>query len=524
MDFWLSWENLLSILLKSSLILRKIMSDLLNLLSPELTRLIHLDSVYINGEWRPATGIAYDLYNPATAQVIATTHLASEAEMQLAVESARNAFASWSMTPPKQRADYLLAIADAMQQRFDDLVELVVLNNGKPKKEAQIDIQDAIDCYRYYADLASKLPEKQNIDLSATTFDTDLELVKLEEPIGVCACITPWNFPLVTTSWKLAPALAAGCTVILKPSEVILLPELVMGDILLASKLPKGVVNILPADGDVSAKLTAHPDIDKISFTGSNKVGQLVMAQAAKDSKSVSLELGGKSAIIVREDADLDHACEYIIGGIFTNAGQMCSATSRLLVHQAIAEALLVKLKEKVQALTIGNGNDTSTDMGPIVNAKQYQQAISYLKVAEAEGLKLLTGGKPITKQQGYYLAPTIYYDVPTTSRLWKEETFAPILACMTFSRDDEAVQLTNDSEFGLVNTIITQDKATAWQMAKQIRVGHVWINTPQIVIAQSGWGGFKQSGIGRELGEDGLSNYLASKHIMLPKTATYFI
>ncbi|SNT70010.1 aldehyde dehydrogenase family protein [Psychrobacter sp. LV10R520-6] len=452
------------------------------------------------------------MYDPSVGEVIATTQLCSKAQVNAAATAASNALLSWSQTTVSERADYLNAIADAMEQQFNKLVGLSALNSGKPIEEAKIDVGDAIACYRYYANLIVS----QSTLTEVTTNEAGIRLLKTLAPIGVCALIVPWKFPMVTTSWKLAPALAAGCTVILKPSEVTLLPELMLGNILSAIGLPKGVVNILPGAAEVGAAITSHPLIDKISFTGSNGVGEKVMIQAAKGIKDISLELGGKSAIIVRADADIDHACDLIIGGIFTNAGQICSATSRLLLHSDIAQNLFTQLKIKTNSLQVGDGFDPDTQMGPLVSQQQQMQVQKYLDIAAEENLDCLTGNN-VLDSQGYFASPTIYIEVPTDSRLWQEEVFGPVLVSTTFVDDTEAIRLANDSKFALAATIVSADEQATIEMALQIQAGHLWINEQQIVLPEAGWGGFKQSGIGRELGPDGLSAYQKSKHILLP-------
>ena len=484
-----------------------------------------LNAAYINGDWVTIEALATDsgnasfdntnnhaLYDPNSGNVIATMRLCTSAHVEQAVAAADEAFAGWSQTTVSERARYLNAIAESMEQQFDTLVGLSVLNNGKPIEEAKIDVGDAIACYRYYANLITEQATWSKV----STLESGIRLLKTYSPVGVCALITPWNFPMVTTSWKLAPALAAGCTVLLKPSEVTLLPELMLGNILSDIKLPKGVVNILPGAAEVGAAMTSHPSIDKVSFTGSNVVGEKVMSQAAKGIKDVSLELGGKSAIVICADADIDYACDLIIGGIFTNAGQICSATSRLLVHESIAQSLFEALKVKTENLQIGDGFDTDTQMGPMVSEQQLNQVKKYCDTATYENLICLTGGESLAKQ-GYFAAPTIYINVPVTSQLWTEEVFGPVLVSKTFKDDAEAISLANDSKYALAATIVSADEKAALAMALQIEAGHVWINEQQIVLPESGWGGFKQSGIGRELGVGGLSAYQKSKHVLLP-------
>ena len=479
-----------------------------------------LNAAYINSDWIAVETTDKDdeagihaLYDPHSAEVIATSRLSTKVHVDRAVDAAAQAYTFWSQTSVSTRAHYLNAIADTMVDQFNKLVGLSVLNNGKPIEEAKIDVSDAIACYRYYANLIAG----QETWPEVSTSESGIRLLKTYAPVGICALIVPWNFPMVTTAWKLAPALAAGCTVLLKPSEVTLLPELMLGNILTAIEIPKGVVNILPGAAEVGAAMTSHPQIDKVSFTGSNVVGEKVMSQAAKGIKDISLELGGKSAIIVCADADIDYACDLIIGGIFTNAGQICSATSRLLVHQDIAQSLYKTLKAKTESLHIGDGFDASTQMGPLVSAQQLTQVQKYFDIALSEHLHCLTGGN-VLDSSGYFAAPTIYTDVPVSSQLWMEEVFGPVLVSATFSDNAEAIGLANDSKYALAATIVSADEKAALEMALQIQAGHIWINEQQIVLPEAGWGGFKQSGIGRELGADGLSAYQKSKHVLFPQ------
>ncbi|MBH0097424.1 aldehyde dehydrogenase family protein [Psychrobacter sp. NZS113] len=484
-----------------------------------------LNAAYINGDWMTIEAFTADsdqadadktnnhaLYDSNSGEIIAITCLCTQAHVDMAVNAASQAYPSWSQTAVSERAGYLNAIADVMEQQFDKLVGLSVLNNGKPTEEAKIDVSDAIACYRYYANLIIEQPTWSEV----STLESGIRLLKTYAPVGICSLIVPWNFPMVTTAWKVAPAIAAGCTVILKPSEVTLLPELMLGNILSEVGLPKGVVNILPGAAEVGAAMTSHPLIDKVSFTGSNVVGEKVMTQAAKGIKDISLELGGKSAIVVCADADIDYACDLIIGGIFTNAGQICSATSRLLVHKDIAHSLFETLKAKTESLKIGDGFAADTQIGPMVSEQQLNQVKKYFDIAVNENIECLTGGETVASS-GYFVKPTIYTDVPVTSQLWLEEIFGPVLVCKTFAEEAKAIALANDSKFALAASIVSADETKALEIALQIQAGHIWINEQQIVLPETGWGGFKQSGIGRELGTDGLSAYQKSKHVLLP-------
>lgn len=473
---------------------------------------------FIDGQWvLPAVPATLPVINPATEEQIAQVAAGSRQDVELAVRAARAAFTQWRKTSGAQRAVYLRAIARAIESRNEELAALSSRNNGKPLFEARIDIGDAVATYDYYATLAEQLDQRQNapVALAAQGFTSTTRL----EPAGVVALIVPWNFPFVTTAWKVAPALAAGCTIVLKPSEVTPLVELELGGIAEAVGLPNGVLNIVNGTGSqVGSALSEHPDIAKISFTGSNRVGELVMQSAARKVTSVSLELGGKSPMLVFEDADLDQSVEWILGGIFYNCGQMCSATSRLLIHESIAPQLLARLKAATEALKLGDAFTEGVAMGPLTSETQLKTVLRYIERGRAEGLTLLTGGKRAAGfERGYFVQPTIFADVPTDSILWREEIFGPVLCARTFATEQEAIQLANESDFGLAAGIITSDPVRAERVAHALDAGHIWINSQQVVFPETSWGGFKRSGIGRELGPWGLNAYLEVKHITRP-------
>lgn len=475
------------------------------------------NTLFINGKWQnPANSTdTITAVNPATAQPLQTLRVGDETDVDSAVNAAQQAFGEWKNTEPAQRASYLNAIADELDKRRDALLDLVVKNNGKPLFEAEIDLDDAIACYRYYATLITQKPLTDAVSLPLDDYRARYQLA----PMGVVALIVPWNFPLVTTAWKVAPALAAGCTVVLKPSEITPLPELQMGDIAAAVDLPAGVLNIVIGGAAVGQALTTHPNIDKVSFTGSNAVGEKVMQAAAPMAKNISLELGGKSPIIVCEDVDIDAAVELVAGGIFYNAGQMCSATSRLLVQETIAERFYTALKAAAENIVIGDGFAENVGMGPITHRGQYDSVLGDIAEGNNSGLTLLTGGEAITDTDGYFIQPTIFTDVPSDNRLWREEIFGPVLCTRTFTDEADAIAQANDSEYGLAATVVSRDEEQANRIAKALNAGHIWINTLQIVFAETSWGGYGKSGIGRELGPWGLSAYQEVKHIIAPKT-----
>lgn len=477
-----------------------------------------LKQQFINNQWVASKGTRLlDVMNPYREERIAQVTAGDEADVDAAVHAAQQAQPAWQSLGGAARAKYLEGFADALEARRASLITLSATNNGKPLEEAGIDLEDAIACYRYYAKRANALDARQG-----ERVDVEMEGVEARtyhDPVGVVGLITPWNFPLVTSAWKLAPALAAGCTVILKPSEVVPLPEQALAEIALEIGLPAGVLNLLNGDGEgIGVPLTNHPGVDKISFTGSNRVGEAVMHAASARTASVSLELGGKSPIIVMEDADPDQAADWVMAGIYFNAGQICSATSRLLVHENVAEALYAALAERMDALTLGDPLVEGTDLGPLTSAKQRDAVQRYLDTAVEEGLTAVRDGQHRTlPDHGYFLAPTLYRDVPVESRLWQEEIFGPVLCARSVASEEEAITLANDSAYGLAATVISGNAERAKRIGKKLKAGSIWYNSEQLVLPETAWGGFKQSGIGRELGPWGLSAYLEVKHVVGP-------
>ncbi|MCP8633983.1 aldehyde dehydrogenase family protein [Pseudomonas mosselii] len=466
---------------------------------------------YIDGRWVEGQGSdCIVVHNPSDGQPFAELMAASSAQVDQAVAAARRALASWKTVSAAERATYLRGFAEQLGQRRDELIALQMRNNGKPRHEAEIDLDDAIATFAYYADLAEQLPAKnRDVPLAAPGFTARTRL----EPVGVVGLIVPWNFPLVTSAWKLAPALAAGCTVVLKPSEVTPLIEQAYGQIAEVLGLPAGVLNIVGGKAETGAALSGHNGLDKLSFTGSNGVGSQVMRAAAAQCRPVTLELGGKSAIVVFDDCDVDQAVEWIVAGITWNAGQMCSATSRLLVQDGIADALLPRLQAALEALRVGNPLEEEVDMGPLTSQAQWLKVAGYFATAREEGLKCLAGGKALDRD-GWFVSPTLYVDVPVSSRLWSEEIFGPVLCARRFGNEAEAIAQANDSRFGLVATVCSADLDRAERVADALEVGHVWINSVQAVFVETSWGGTKGSGIGRELGPWGLSGYQSVKHV----------
>ncbi|MBF8720780.1 aldehyde dehydrogenase family protein [Pseudomonas guariconensis] len=466
---------------------------------------------YIDGRWVEGQGNdCITVHDPALGQPFAELMSASTAQVDQAVAAACRALPAWKATAPGERAALLRGFAEQLGQRREALITLQMRNNGKPRHEAEIDLDDAVATFGYYADLAEQLPGKNaEVPLAAPGFTARTRL----EPVGVVGLIVPWNFPLVTSAWKLAPALAAGCTVVLKPSEVTPLIEQAYGQIAEALNLPAGVLNIVNGKAETGAALSSHNGLDKLSFTGSNGVGSQVMRAAAAQCRPVTLELGGKSAIVVFDDCDVDQAVEWIVAGITWNAGQMCSATSRLLVQDGIADALLPRLKAALEQMQVGNPLVEDVAMGPLTSQAQWLKVASYFAIAREEGLHCLTGGQ-VLDRDGWFVSPTVYVEVPEGSRLWNEEIFGPVLCARRFATEAQAIAQANDSRFGLVATVCSADLERAERVADALEVGHVWINSVQAVFVETSWGGTKGSGIGRELGPWGLSAYQSVKHV----------
>ncbi|CAG8868067.1 Putative aldehyde dehydrogenase AldA [Pseudomonas fluorescens] len=468
-------------------------------------------SHYIDGHWVEGAGTdCITVLDPALGEPFDELRAASLEQVDQAVAAARHALPDWKSHSASERAGYLRGFAEQLGQRRETLISLQMRNNGKPRHEAEVDLDDAIATFVYYAELAEQLPGKNTqVALAADGFKARTRL----EPVGVVGLIVPWNFPLVTSAWKLAPAMAAGCTVVLKPSEITPLAELAYGQIADAVGLPAGVLNIVNGKAETGAALSSHNGLDKLSFTGSNTVGTQVMRSAASQCRPVTLELGGKSAIIVFDDCDVDQAVEWIVAGISWNAGQMCSATSRLLIQDGIADALLPRLQAAFENLRVGNPLTEEVNMGPLTSQGQWLKVAAYFATAREEGLKCVAGGDSLSRP-GWFVSPTLYADVPTDSRLWTEEIFGPVLCSRRFATEVEAIALANDSRFGLVATVCSADIERAERIADALEVGHVWINSIQAVFVETSWGGTKASGIGRELGPWGLAGYQSVKHV----------
>jgi betaine-aldehyde dehydrogenase len=473
----------------------------------------------IHNETVEGSGEFIQVRNPATGQVVARFAAASNRQVRDALDAARAALKPWRATPAAERCKLLARVANAMEARQDELVRLQQLSNGKPRAEAQADVADAVATFRYYAGLC----EWPDFDEEALQLPAgEYRAVRRYESCGVAVLVLPWNFPLVTAAWKIAPALAAGCTVVVKPSELAPLPELAMAELFLEAGLPPGVANWVFGARSVGQELVSAPDVEKISFTGSTVTGRAVAHAAAERIGRVTLELGGKSPLIVCDSADLHSAVDLAVAGVFTNAGQMCSATARILVQRRLYERFMDLFVATVEALQpVGTPDSGTGQYGPLISQGQKDKVVTAIAIAVRDGLALVAGGAaPETAGEGYFVQPTIFRDVPTDHPLWRDEVFGPIACVRPFDTDEAALAMANDTEYGLAATVVTEDKAQARRFEAGLRAGIVWLDTPQLVFPEVGWGGFGKSGIGRELGLPGLRAFQEAKHVVWRETS----
>ncbi|KWW17993.1 betaine-aldehyde dehydrogenase [Peribacillus simplex] len=471
--------------------------------------------MFINGQWvNSSSGEKRDVLNPATGEVIATAAEGTKEDVDKAVEAAKYAFyeGGWWGTPAVERARILFKIADKIEEKAEELAALETLDNGKPLRESRFDIDDSAACFRYYAGLATK-PTGQTYEVP----DGQQAMV-VREPIGVCGQIVPWNFPLMMSAWKLAPALAAGNSVVFKPSEITPVTAVKLFEIMAEVGLPKGVANLVLGAGPVVGQAIAeHEEIDKVAFTGGTATGRKIMEASLGNLKKVTLELGGKSPNIVFADSDFETAVDYALYGIFCNQGQVCSAGSRLLLEESIYDQFVASLTAKAKRIKVGSGSDEKSQMGPVVSEAHMNKILSYIQIGKEEGAKLIVGGNRIKGEgleNGYFVEPTIFVDTTPDMRIVQEEIFGPVLVVQTFKDEAEALHLANDTKYGLAGAVFTNDIAKANRVIKKVRAGITWINSYHPTYNEAPWGGFKQSGNGRELGTFGYEAYTELKQI----------
>lgn len=473
---------------------------------------------YIDGAWvASVSGRTREVVNPATGEVLTYTTESTEQDTLAAIAAARKAFyetRAWRDLCPQERADMMLKIADIMARSREELIALDTADNGKPLREAAGDVDDAIHCFRYYAGLISKP--------SGVTYDVPngfgpMHSYTIAEPVGVCGLITPWNYPLLMATWKLAPALAAGNTVVFKPSSTTPLSAHRLFQIFEEAGIPAGTANlVLGSGGEVGNTIANSHDVDMVTFTGSTAVGQDIARAAVCNLKKIGLELGGKSPNIIFDDCDLDGAVEWAMMGTFFNAGEVCSACARIYVQESIHDSFVEKLVKKANAMTIGNGIN-NPDIGPVVSESHMHRVLGYIQKGIDEGATLLCGGKRHMVGEcanGYFIEPTVFDHCTQDMTIMREEIFGPVACISTFRTEDEAIRLANDTEYGLAGTVCTRDGAKAIRVMKEIRAGIIWINCNQPTYSQAPWGGYKMSGLGRELSVNGLEEYQEIKQV----------
>ncbi|PJI06902.1 MULTISPECIES: aldehyde dehydrogenase family protein [Clostridium] len=471
--------------------------------------------MYIDGEWKVSkNGKTREIVNPADGKVIAVVTEGDREDVVMAVKAAKRAFYEdgWMDTLAVERARLLFKVADIIESRADELAYLETMDNGKSLRETQYDLSDTVACLRYYAGAATK-PHGMTYDVP-----DNVQAMVVREPIGVCGMIVPWNYPLLMSIWKIAPALAAGNTIVFKPAEITPLSAIKLFEIFEEVGFPKGVVNLVLGAGEtVGHEIAVNMDVDKVAFTGGTSTGRSIMQAASSNIKNISLELGGKSPNIVFDDADFETAVDYALFAIFCNQGQVCSAGSRLLLQETIYDKFIERLVERANKIKIGKGTDEGVEMGPLISKEHMEKVLSYIEAGKKEGAKLVCGGHRILTDElkdGYFVEPTIFADTTPDMKIVKEEIFGPVLAIQKFKDEKEAIYLANNTPYGLAGGVFTNDIAKAHRVIRKLRAGITWINTYNPTYNEAPWGGYKQSGIGRELGEFGYEEYTEVKQI----------
>lgn len=466
----------------------------------------------IGGKWAPSkSGKTFETINPATEEVLALVAEGDKCDIDDAVKAARKAFeeGKWPALGPHQRARYLFRIAELIEAHGDELAELITLDNGKPIGESLSEVARTAQTFRYYGGWATKIYGETNPS------DPGFFNYTLREPIGVCGQIIPWNGPLSAISWKVAPALACGDTVVLKPAEQTPLPALRWGELMLEAGVPEGVVNIVTGFGPTAgAALAAHPDVDKVAFTGSTEVGKLILEASAGNLKRVSLELGGKSPNVIFADAEIQQAVALSASGVFRNQGQVCCAATRMFVQGPIYDEFAERIAAKANEIKLGQPLDPATTMGPLVSREQHERVLGYLKLAREEGAQPKAGGERGPQPKGYFVKPTIYTGAKNGMRIAREEIFGPVAVLIPFKDENDAVLQGNDTTYGLAAGVWTRDISRAHKVARALKAGSVWINCYGIIDPLSPFGGYKQSGFGRELGRHAIDLYTQIKSV----------
>lgn len=470
----------------------------------------------IAGSWVEALeGGTREILNPATNELLAVVADGTERDAEAAIAFARKAFdeGPWPQMRAPERAGFLFKLADLVEAHGGALAELETRNNGKPLREAKFDVADAAACFRYYAGLVTK-PLGQTFEVG----DPAIQSMVVREPVGVCGQIIPWNYPLLMAAWKLAPGLAAGNCCILKPAEATPLTAIRLFELIEEAGFPPGAAQLLLGSGPTAGQALAESRlVDKVAFTGGTATGRKIMGAATGNIKKITLELGGKSPNIVFADADFDLAVEFAMFGIFAGQGEVCSAGSRLLLEKSIAGRFLERLADASSRIVVGDGMDPETEMGPLITKAHMERVLNYIAVGQAEGARVLCGGHQLAAgglSKGNFVAPTVFVETRPDMRIVREEIFGPVLVVQLFEGEAEAVRLANDTDYGLAGGVFTGDQAKGLRVLRKLRAGITWLNTYHPTFNEAPWGGYKQSGIGRELGTFGLEAYLETKQI----------